>query len=308
MPSTASSQATYQAVPASVYWMLAALALMWGLSWPAMKLSLSGMEPLSYRTFSMSGAMCGLFLWAWLTRARIRPPRGALMRIFWLGFFNMGGWSVLMILGLQLLPAGRATILAYTFPLWTVPLSVWLMREAITPRKLCGLALGLAGMGLLLGDELFSIGRSPLGALLLIGSAIFWAIGTVAMKRWPVDLPVASYTAWQTLLSWVPMAVLAFWLEPGPKHPFGMPLPVLCAALYGAVIASIFAQWMWYRIVELTSAAVSSIAVTVVPVAGVFFSALILGEVPRATDYAALALVVGSLAFILLPPLRRLRA
>ncbi len=289
-------------IPPSVYWMLALVALMWGLSWPFMKLSLSGMEPLRYRSFSMFGAMSGLFLIAWLTGASLRLPRGSLPRLAFIAFFNMAAWSMLMIFGLQLLPAGRASILAYTFPLWTVPLSAWLMREPITSRKICGLVLGLAGMGLLLGDELFVMGRSPLGALLLIGSAIFWAIGTVAMKRWPVEMPLVSFTAWQTLVAFVPIVTLALCLEDGPIHPFGLPLPVMLAILYGAFIASIFAQWMWYRIVQLTSAAVSSISITVVPVMGVFFSMLILDESPHVTDYAALVLVVGSLAFILLPP------
>ena len=137
-------------LPASVYWMLALIAVLWGLSWPFMKLSLSGMEPLRYRTFSMFGASTGLFLIAWLSGARLRPPAGALPRMLVLAFFNMAGWSVLMIFGLQMLPAGRATILAYTFPLWTVPLSAWLMREPVTVRKLCGLGLGLGGMALLM--------------------------------------------------------------------------------------------------------------------------------------------------------------
>ncbi len=290
----------------SVYWMLAMVAILWGLSWPCMKLSLSGMEPLRYRAFAMFGAMCGLFLIAWLSGTRLRMPPGTLPRLITIAFFNMIGWSVMMILGLQLLPAGRATILAYTFPLWTVPLSAWLLREPITLRKLCGLALGLAAMALLLGDELFAIGHSPLGALLLIGSAVFWAIGTVVMKRWPVDLPVLSFTAWQTLVSFIPMLLLALWLEEGPLHPFFLPWPVMLAVLYGAIISSIFAQWIWFRIVMLTSAAVSSISVTAVPVMGVMFSMLLLGEQPRLSDFAALVLVVGSLAFILLPS--RLRA
>lgn len=289
-------------IPVSVYWMLALVAVIWGLSWPFMKLSLSGMEPLRYRSFGMFGAMCGLFLIARLTGASMRIPEGAMPRLTLIAFFNLAGWSMLMIFGLQLLPAGRASILAYTFPLWTVPLSAWLMKEPITTRKVCGLAMGVAGMGLLIGDELLVMGRSPLGALLLIGSAIFWAFGTIAMKRWPVHMPLVSFTAWQTLVAFVPIFGLSLWLEKGPMHPFGLPVPVMLAVLYGALIASIFAQWMWYRIVQLTSATVSSISITVVPVMGVFFSMLILGEAPHATDYAALALVVGSLGFILIPP------
>lgn len=295
-------------IPPAVFWMLALLSLIWGLSWPFMKFSLSGMEPLRYRSFSMFAAMSGLFLIALATRAPLRVPAGSWPRLLVAAFFNLAGWNVLMIFGLQWVPAGRASILAYTFPLWTVPLSAWLLRESITARKLCGLALGICGMGLLLGDELLSISRSPVGALLLLGSAVFWAIGTIVMKRWPVDLPVVSFTAWQSLVSFIPVALLAVWLEDGPIHPFGLPWPVMGAVLYGALISSIFAQWMWYRIVELTSPAVSSISITVVPVMGVLFSMLILGETPRFSDLLALVLVVGALAFILLPTRSALRS
>jgi drug/metabolite transporter (DMT)-like permease len=41
-----------------------------------------------------------------------------------------------------------------------------------------------------------------------------------------------------------------------------------------------------------------------VPVVGVFSGALVLGETPRWSDYAALVLVVGSLATVLIPPRR----
>ena len=301
--STPAPRSDSSTIPASAYWLLALTALIWGLSWPLMKFVLSSLKPLHFRSFSMFGAMSGLFLIAWLSGARLRLPLKFVPRMLLLAFFNIAGWGVLMITGLSLMPAGRATILAYTFPLWAVPLSVWLMGEVITRRKISGLVLGLSGMALLLGDELFSIGRSPLGAILLIGSAIFWAIGTILMKRWPVDMPVVSFTAWQTCLSFPFIFGLALLTEDGPFHPFGQPLPVMFAALYSAFVAGIFAQWMWNRLVGLISAAVSSIAITVVPVLGVFFGALILGEEPRFTDYAALVLVVASLAFILLPPL-----
>jgi drug/metabolite transporter (DMT)-like permease len=49
---------------------------------------------------------------------------------------------------------------------------------------------------------------------------------------------------------------------------------------------------------------VSSLASLMVPVVGVFSGALVLGETPRWTDYAALLLVVGSLATVLIPPRR----
>jgi drug/metabolite transporter (DMT)-like permease len=288
-------------IPPSVYWLVALLALLWGASWPFMKLGLEGMEPVRQRIFTVGVCTAGLFALAWATRSRLALPAGAWKRVLACSFFNMGAWSLLMIYGLERVEAGRAIILAYTFPVWAIPLSAWLMHERITTRRLWGLGLGMAGMALLLGDELFSLGRSPVGALLLVGSAITWAVGTVLMKRWPVDLPAVSFTAWQSLFAWPLLLAIGLVTESGPLHPFSLPVEPMIGVLYSAIVSGIFCQWAWYRIVQITPAGVSSLCTLAIPAVGVFLSMLILDERPAASDYAALLLVIGSLGVVLLP-------
>jgi drug/metabolite transporter (DMT)-like permease len=103
-------------VPASVIWLVATLALLWGASWPFMKLVLTEMEPLRFRSFSAAVGSVGLFAIAWAIGARIAVPRGMWPRLLAMSFFNMAAWSALMIYGLAMVEAGRAVILAYTFP------------------------------------------------------------------------------------------------------------------------------------------------------------------------------------------------
>src|SRR6185503_19357066 len=69
-------------------------------------------------------------------------------------------------------------ILAYTMPAWAIPLSVLLLGERLTAQKLLGLALGMAGMLLLVWDEFHRIQGAPRGALLVLGAAFSSAIGT----------------------------------------------------------------------------------------------------------------------------------
>jgi drug/metabolite transporter (DMT)-like permease len=290
-----------QALPPALYWLIGLLALLWGASWPFMKLVLTEMEPVRFRVFSMGVGTVGLFALAQFSGARLTLPRGTRLRVLVFSFFNMSAWSLLMIYGLQRMEAGRAVILAYTFPVWTIPLSAWLMREPVTRRRLLGLLLGIVGMALLLGDELFSLGRSPLGTLLIVASAVFWAIGTVLMKRWPVELPAISLTAWQSLFAWVPLALLGWAVEKGPVHPFGFSSGPLIGVLYNSVVSSIVCQWAWYRVVKIAPAGVSSLSTLIIPVVGVFISMLLLEERPHLSDYAALVLVVASLAVVLIP-------
>ena len=114
------------------------------------------------------------------------------------------------------------------------------------------------GDALLLVDEIFAIGRLPLGALLLVGSAIFWAIGTVLISRYPVGLPLTAFAAWQTLLSWGLITVLSLIFEQGPFHPFHLSPWAQFGAWYNGLVSFIFCFWAWTKISSQAPPTVSS--------------------------------------------------
>jgi drug/metabolite transporter (DMT)-like permease len=289
------------ALPVVALWLIAALAILWGASWPLMKLALTEMPPLRFRAFAVGVAAAGLFAVAWASGSKIALPRGAFARIAGVTMFSAIAWSICMAYGLRLMESSRAAIIAYTFPAWSVPLSAWLLGEPITRRRAAGLALGMAGMLLLLGDELYAVGRSPLGALLLFANAACWAIGTVLMRYWRVDVPASSYTAWMNFIAWVPITLLSVCVEQGPFHPFYLSTGPMVGVLYSALVAALLCQWAWFKLVTITSASVASLSILIVPVIGVFTSMMVLGEHPRLTDLAALVMVVASLCTVMLP-------
>ncbi|HTO48597.1 MAG TPA: DMT family transporter, partial [Burkholderiales bacterium] len=97
---------------------------------------------------------------------------------------------------------------------------------------------------------------------------------------------------------------IALLLEEGSFDPFALAPGPMIGVFYNMFVAFIFCHWAWMRIVQSAPAGVSSLASLMVPVVGVFSGALVLGETPRWTDYAALVLVVGSLATVLIPSRR----
>jgi drug/metabolite transporter (DMT)-like permease len=288
--------------PPHLIWLLVGLTLGWGLNWPAMKLAVSEMAPMRFRTLCLLAGAAGLFSMARARGLPMRIPKGQWLRMVVTALVNITGWNVFAIYGVTLMASGRAAILGYTMPACAVLPATWLLKEPFTRRRALGVALGLAGMGLLLGKEAEAVGRSPLGALLMIAAAASWAMGTVMIKRWPVDLPTSSFTAWQLLIGVVPIVVIALTLERGTFNPFVLsPWPML-GALYNILVVFNFCYWAWTKIALVAPVGVSSLAVMMIPVVGVFSGALLLGEVPHWPDYTALILVVGSLATVLLPP------
>jgi drug/metabolite transporter (DMT)-like permease len=122
------------------------------------------------------------------------------------------------------------------------------------------------------------------------------------MKRWPVSLPTSSFTGWQMLIGVTPIAMIALTYEAGTFNPFALSLLPMLGTLYNLFVAFNFCYWAWTKIALVAPVGVASLSVMMIPVVGVFSGMLVLGESPSWQDYAALLLVVGALATVLLPP------
>jgi drug/metabolite transporter (DMT)-like permease len=287
-------------LPARLWWVLAGLTLVWGFNWTAMKVAISDIAPFTFRTLCLGLGSGVLFAFLRASGQPLAIPRDQWQRLALIAFFNITCWNILVVFGISLLPSGRAAILAYTMPAWSIPLSVLLLGERLTVRKLLGLALGMAGMALLVWDEFHRIQGAPRGALLVLGAAFTWAIGTLLQKKYPVRAPVAAYTAWLMLLGGVPIYIGALLFED-----FGrladVSLTSALGATYNVLLAFAWAHWAWIKLATSVSVTVFSLSMLVIPVVGVFSGMLFLGEQPGWPEYAALAFVLGSLATVVVP-------
>ena len=298
------SHDAHQTFPPRLIGLLVVLTLTWGFNWPMIKLAIAGMAPMHFRTLCLVVGAAGLFALAAAGRIEWRVPRAEWGRLALISFFSLTGWNILAVYGVSMMDSGRASILGYTMPIWSVLLAVWFLGERFTGRRAAGVALGMAGMALLLSGEIRTLQRAPLGALLMIGAAISWAIGLILIRKWAASRPATSYSAWQMLIGVIPILAIALFVEDGSFNPFVLPPGPMIGVFYNLFVAFIFCHWAWFKIAQSAPAGVSSLASLMVPVVGVFSGALVLGETPRWTDYAALVLVVGSLATVLIPSRR----
>jgi drug/metabolite transporter (DMT)-like permease len=278
---------------------VAVLALVWGCNWPVLKMGVSLLPPLTFRGLTLPFAALGLLAVAKLSGESIRLPRRLWGEVALLALLNIGGWNALVLFGVAQLPAGRSVIVAYTMPIWTVLFSLVLLHEPFGRRKAAGLVLGMAGLALLVGEDLRQLQRAPTAMLFILGASTCWALGTVLLRKWKPPLPPNALSGWMMLLGWVPIALLAPIVAPEP-------LPELTgrawfAILYNIFLAGTLAHWAWFTLVRTLPVAVSSMASLPVPVVGVFAGMLVLGERPRAGEWLALALVLGAMVAVLWP-------
>ena len=115
-------------------WALVGLTLMWGVNWPMMKLSLQELTPLYFRASTMLLGAVWLFVYVQRQGERMRPSGAEWATIAWLGLPNVLGWHTLSIFGVQELASGRAAIVGFTMPIFTVLLGAAFFGERTTPR------------------------------------------------------------------------------------------------------------------------------------------------------------------------------
>ena len=93
------------------------------------------------------------------------------------------GQGVLVLLSTRYTTSARSSLMANTAPIFTVLLSWWIAREALTGRKVAGMILGALGIGvmfMLRGQDDYSGGAATwAGDLLAVGAGACWALYTV---------------------------------------------------------------------------------------------------------------------------------
>ena len=155
--------------------------------------------------------MCGVrFLIAGVLLLGFCGLRGRTIRYDPVQLFHMAAVGTLLLMGGNLtlsyaekaVPSGLAALLVATTPLWFLILDNLLLgNHSISKRAFVGLALGVAGMVVLLWPDLRAtgmLGRRELRAALSLPLGSFsWALGSVLSKRWESGGDRLTGTAWQ---------------------------------------------------------------------------------------------------------------
>ncbi|MEM7748961.1 MAG: DMT family transporter [Pseudomonadota bacterium] len=302
-PSTTgqASSARPPVVPTSGLLLLAALTLIWGCNWPFMKIALSEISVLWFRTTCVVFGGILLLLMSKLTGGRLTLPLRQVPALLLCALFGIVGWHLFTGYSLSQMPAGRAAIIAYLMPVFASILSVYILGERLYASKVLGLIVGMTGLGALIGPDLWVIQTAPVGALLMVGAATSWAAGTVLYKKFKWGAPTATVIGWQLLAAAIPIATCAISFEPFPDIK-SISAHVWAALAYVVFVPMVFGQWAYYRIVNMMPASVAAISTLAIPAVGVYSSSLLLGEPIGWREISALALISIALSVVLFVP------
>ncbi|HLB06683.1 MAG TPA: DMT family transporter [Alphaproteobacteria bacterium] len=292
-------------LPLRGFVLLALLSVFWGINWPIMKLGMPAIPVLTFRGATLLVGGLAVLVVARILGHSLGLPRRHWPMLLLSAFFNISVWFSLAGFGVTLTESGRAAIIAYTMPAWSVLFARLLLGEPFTWRRALSLGLGMAAVVILLAGDLAALGRSPLGPALIAIAAASWALGTVIHKKVAWGVPTYVVLGWQVLIGGLPIYVAAPLVDAAAWQPVGL-VPIL-ALVYNIIVPFLFCYYAYLEVVRLFPVGIATIGTLFIPILGVFSGALVLGEAPGAAEFAALALVVGALAVPVLTGARAAR-
>ncbi|HZF76713.1 MAG TPA: DMT family transporter [Acetobacteraceae bacterium] len=168
----------------ALWWRLVVIGGLWGSSFPLLRIVAAEMSP--FAIAAVRGGFAAVAVLAFLAATgQLRGGGPAVWRhALVLGTCN--GWvpNLLTALALGHIEAAPAALIHAGTPLIVAVMAVPLLREERPgPRGVAGLALGFAGIAVILGPAALAGGATLWGGLLILLSGVSYAAGTIYARK-----------------------------------------------------------------------------------------------------------------------------
>lgn len=285
--------------------MLVGLCLIWGFTWPAMKIALNEIPPLSMRgSTACIGALTMLAI-CFVGRRSLRMPFGKTwLHAIAASLLNVVAFSLLSAFAQLETATSRVAILTYTMPIWAVLLAWAVLGER--PTRVQAAALGLCVVGLAILISPLAQTGVPTGVLLALASGMSWAAGTIYLKWAHVSADPMGFASWQITIAFFLIASATLIFE-GGFHLRGAHTAALLAVAFSGVAGNALAYALWFAIVRRVSAVTASLGTLAIPLIGVVATVLIVGERPTTSDIIGFALIFAASACVMFAPWLRVK-
>lgn len=286
--------------------MLVVLCMIWGVTWPIMKIALMEIPPFSMRTMTSALGALVLYLVCVARGRSLRLPNAkAWVHVTIASLLNVAAFSVFGSIAQLTATTSRVTVLAYTLPIWSV-LFGWLFLGE-RPNRVQTAALCLCGAGLAILIYPLAEAGIPPGIWFALITGVSWAAGTIYLKWARIQADPMGVASWQVTIAFFVLLACLLIFE-GRLHVHASAL-ALGATVFTGLFANGIAYGLWFAIVRRLPATTASLGVLGSPVIGVVASIVILGERPTAPDLIGFAFILAASTCVLLsrPAVRPVR-
>lgn len=279
---------------AGTYLKLLGTAFFWGGTFVAGRVIAQGMGP--YSASFMRFALASLMLVAvvWRMEKRLPKPRAAdLLPLSLMGMTGVFAYNVCFFKGLQIINAGRASLIVANNPVLIALFSALLFKDRITFQRGAGIMLSVTGAMVVIskGDLAGALaGGIGAGELWILGCVASWASYSLIGKTAVAHMSPLVSVCYSSIAGTTALSGMALWEGlPGRIGTFGLIewSGLIYLSLFGTVLAL-----TWYIDgIKRIGPTKASIFINFVPISAVLLSFLILLEPVTPSLLAGLFLV-----------------
>lgn len=265
--------------------MIVVLILAWGSTFAAVKVGLEHAPPVLFG--GIRSVVGGLVVTVIALRlGRVPRVREHLHWYALLTLLNVIGMFGLQVLAIEDLPSGLAAVLIYLQPVLTGVLAGPLLGERVGRSAYVGLVLGFAGIAAV-GLGALDGHVSAAGVCYALGTALAWSLGTIVVKRAPVDL------WWAVALPFTVGGVVLCALAAAFEGVSISWTPGFVVALaYSTLIGTSLSWGLWFALISAGEATRAAAVIFFVPLVSLVIGRVYLDEALHASLIVGATLVV----------------
>lgn len=280
------------------------IMIIWATFYPIIKYVVVDIDPLVlsfYRYFFGFIPLTPFFI-SDLKKQTIKPEPRDILSMSLLGLIGITLFSVGLFYGIKLSTAINGALLTNTQPIFTAILGPILIAEFLSKKKILGMGIGITGMILVVTNGNFRTfateGPALLGNSLLIGASLVLSLYSMLIKKY-----IKKYGS--IIPTWISMItgtlfilIINTFRGQSPVQIISLPALSLILVLYLGFIGTSMTYLMFNMALSHMSVGIATSYKLLIPVFGLIFAVLFLGEQPGIPTLIGIFIVVSSVYII----------
>ncbi len=283
------------------------LAAVWGASFLFMRILIQVIPPIVMANLRILLAGIGVYIFFFHSKKNHNDLADNWKKYLIVGIFNSAVPFSLYGFAAQYLPAGYSAILNALTPLFTAVLASIYLDSKITKTKLLGLFIGFLGVYVLMQPKIAQAdlhGSLPVLAMFAcIGATMCYAVGSTYTKKKLYNSSSENLACYTQILAALVMLPLWIFNAPIDSLTTVITTPKLIVSLFGlAFICSSLAYVLFFYLIKHSGTVKATSTTFVIPLFGILWAYIFLGEELPHTAYISAALIISSTILVLKNP------
>ena len=258
--------------------LLILLGCIWGSNFLFIRIGVRDIKPMTFTSLRLFIATLVFYMVLKLTGKDLRIPKELIPLLILTGIVDAAIPHFLIAWGEQYVESGVTSLILATSPFFTLIIAHFLLQdEKITMLKLFGIGIGFFGVFVLFYNHLtYSSKNLLVGEILILIASIFYALGTILIRKLSERMDFLKATFYFLLFGFVFSFPFVFILEnPAASR---LTISACLSVLYVGIVGSVLGYSIFFYLIDKTGATKSSQIGYITPIFATFLGVVFLKE------------------------------